>query len=183
MAHMRTSSWCHYDQEFKTSLFTHPETTTSQSPGKISWKHSSWKRKRFCFTASASWWYVLWWTSISVPAGVSAPVFYPQHEGDPTQFDMSKVWCCGSRLAALLFLSEPIREWACCRSKAQPPHFNTLICSTGGFSFLFFPPCWNRPHMICSASEFYKTKQKPQSFLSHSCNHRLWAQHNLNHNY
>lgn len=52
-------------------------------------------------------WRVVWQASISLPAGVS--VFYPQHEFDPTQFDMSRVWCCGRGLAVLLVLSEQIR--------------------------------------------------------------------------
>lgn len=108
MAHMRTSSSCHYDQEFETSLFTHPETTTSQSPGKISWKHSSWERNGFVLPHLRA-------GDMCCDGQVSVcqqaylpPSFILNMKVIPTQFDMSKVWCCGSRLAALLFLSEPI---------------------------------------------------------------------------
>lgn len=141
-------------------------------------------RKRFCFTASASWWYVLWWTSISVPAGVSAPVFYPQHEGDATQFDMSKVWCYGSRLAALLVLSEPIRGSERVADQKHNLHILTdsFVAQGNFFPFFSLPAETDLTWYVLHLS-FTRQSKNPKVSLPTAVNHRLWAQHNLNHKY
>lgn len=90
-------------------------------------------------SASCIRWYVLWWTSISVLAGASATVFYPQHEGDPTQFDRLKVWCCGRRLAALLVLSEPIRESERVAAQKHNLHILTGLLVTKGIFYFILP--------------------------------------------
>lgn len=134
-------------------------------------------------SASCIRWYVLWWTSISVLAGASATVFYPQHEGDPTQFDRLKVWCCGRRLAALLVLSEPIRGSERVAAQKHNLHILTGLLVTKGI-FLFHSSLLSETDLTWYFLYLrFTKKQKPQRFSSHSCHHRLWTQHNLNHNY
>lgn len=141
-ARVGASSWCHDAQESKTSLFTHPETRKHRflslqvkTPESI---QAVQETVLFYPLVSASCikWCLLWWTSIGVPADVSAP---------------------------------PIRG---SDRVADQKHNLHLLTDSLVAKGIFFSSCWNRPHMICSASEFYKKNQKPPQFYFP----QLWPQ-------